>query len=77
VWQAEDDPFRRHKDISMTRTAQSFLVLALAPLLLAGALRPSNEAGTSAALAGGGDAKLELASLKAEARMQALHIDGP
>jgi hypothetical protein len=56
-------------------SAQRFLVLALVPLLLLGSLRPSAEAGDAAR--GGDDVRLELASLKAEARSLTVHIDGP
>ena len=59
----------------MTRTAQSLLVLAVVPLMLAGALRPSAEPGLSARAAD--HAPLKLASLKAEARSLTVHIDGP
>ncbi len=58
------------------KTAQRILVFALAPLVLMGALRPSADA--EAGFTGrASDAKLELASLKAEARSMTLHIDGP
>ncbi|WP_295558831.1 hypothetical protein [uncultured Hyphomicrobium sp.] len=55
-------------------TAQRLMVFALAPLVLMGALRPAAQAepGFSS-----GDVRLELASLKAEARSLAVHIDGP
>lgn len=57
-------------------TAQRLFVFALAPLVMMGALRPSaDEAGFNSPSAD--QPKLELASLKAEARLLALHIDGP
>ncbi len=60
----------------MTRsTAQRIFVFALAPLVLMGALRPSAQA--EAGLTARSDVRLELASLKAEARLLAVHIDGP
>jgi len=61
----------------MTKTARRVLILAAAPFLLAGALRPSMEAEAGFAQRAAGDAKLELASLKAEARSMTVHIDGP
>ena len=61
----------------MTKTAQRVLILAAVPLLLAGALRPSMEAEAGLTQRAADGAKLELASLKAEARLLAVHIDGP
>jgi hypothetical protein len=62
----------------MTRTtAQRLFALALAPLVLMGALRPSADAEAGFTGRGAGDARLELASLKAEARSLVVHIDGP
>ncbi|MGE0024192.1 MAG: hypothetical protein AB7S70_11250 [Hyphomicrobium sp.] len=58
-------------------TARRIVALALAPLVLASALRPSAEAEAGFSGRGAGDVKLELASLKAEARMLVVHIDGP
>jgi hypothetical protein len=59
-----------------SKTAQRLFVLALAPLVLLGALRPSAEAEAHAARSLD-DSRLELATLKAEARSLAVHIDGP
>jgi hypothetical protein len=59
----------------MTATAQRLLVLALVPLLMLGSLRPSADA--RAQTGTGDDVRLELASLKAEARSLTVHIDGP
>ena len=59
----------------MTNTAQRFALLALVPLLLLGAQRPSADA--SPVKSAGDDVRLELAALKAEARSLTVHIDGP
>lgn len=61
----------------MTRTAQSLFILALAPLVLLGSLRPSAEAEAGVTARGVDDVRLELAALKAEARSLSVHIDGP
>jgi len=57
------------------KTARHLVVLALAPLVLMGSLSPAAqwEKGERAA----GDARLELAALKGEARSLTVHIDGP
>jgi hypothetical protein len=65
------------EDPAMTMTARRIFVLAAAPLLLASAMRPATEAEAGFAQRAHGEAKLELASLKAEARSLTLHIDGP
>lgn len=58
-------------------TTRRIAVLALAPLVLMGVLRASAQ--TDAGFTGrtAGDARLELAWLKAEARSLTVHIDGP
>jgi hypothetical protein len=62
----------------MTQTsATRIFVLALVPLLLVGSLRPSAEAETGARASDTSLPRLELASLKAEARSLTVHIDGP
>ena len=61
----------------MTKTARHILALAAVPLLLAGAVRPAAQAEAGYAQQAHGAAKLELASLKAEARSLSVHIDGP
>ncbi len=58
-------------------TTQRLFVLALAPLVLMGALRPSAEAEAHASARNLDDSRLELATLKAEARSLTVHIDGP
>lgn len=57
--------------------ARRIIALALAPLVLAAALRPSTGAEAGFNGRGAGEVRLELASLKAEARMLVVHIDGP
>lgn len=58
--------------------APRLALLALAPLLLFGALRPSADADAHVQARAGGDVpQLQLAALKAEARSLAVHIDGP
>ncbi len=62
----------------MTITAaRSAFLLALVPLLLLGSLRPSSDAGAGVRAADVPQARLQLASLKAEARAMSVHIDGP
>lgn len=62
----------------MTRTAaQRLFALVLTPLVLMGALRPSVDADAGFTGRGLNDVRLELASLKAEARSLTVHIDGP
>lgn len=61
----------------MNTTARRLLILAAVPLLLAGALRPATEAEAGITGHEAGAVKLELASLKAEARSLTVHIDGP
>ena len=60
-----------------SKTAQRFFMLALAPLVLMGALRPAADAEAHATERRLDDSRLELASLKAEARGLIVHIDGP
>ncbi|MBN8911755.1 MAG: hypothetical protein J0H65_06790 [Rhizobiales bacterium] len=60
-----------------SKTAQRFFILALAPLVMMGALRPSAEAEAHATARSLDDSRLELASLKADARSLIVHIDGP
>ncbi|MCC7252174.1 hypothetical protein [Hyphomicrobium sp.] len=61
----------------MTQTARRAFVLALAPLVLMGAPRPSTHAEAHVTQRSTDDVRLELASLKAEARSLIVHIDGP
>lgn len=63
--------------IMTPKTARHLAVLALAPLLVLGALRPAAEAEAGAGVLSAPQARLELASLKAEARSLSVHIDGP
>ncbi len=58
-------------------TAQRIFAVALVPLLLLGSLRPSADAEAGARAANADVPLLQLASLKAEARTLAIHIDGP
>ncbi|HEX2843223.1 hypothetical protein [Hyphomicrobium sp.] len=58
-------------------TAKRIFAVALVPLLLLGSLRPSAEAEVGARAANAETSHLQLASLKAEARSLAVHIDGP
>jgi hypothetical protein len=58
-------------------TTQRLFLLALAPLVLMGAVRLSAEAEAHGTARNPNDSRLELATLKAEARSLVLHIDGP
>ena len=61
----------------ISTTAQRLALLALAPLVLMGALRPSAEAEAGFTARAADDVRLELSALKAEARSMTVHIDGP
>lgn len=61
----------------MITTAQRLFILALAPLVLMGALRPTAGPDSGLSVRAIDEARLELATLKAEARSLVVHIDGP